>query len=107
MFRVGKNVNAEPDYEFHTIGFGDYGHAVGFIQYMLRRLGFPVGPVTEHFNQATEEALKRFQMQQHVPITGKVDARGWRLLIGTAVNHRILPQEVGPQYVNHFTAATM
>lgn len=105
MFQVHKNVNAEPDYEFHSIGFGDYGHAVGFVQYILRRLGFYGGPVTEHFNQATEEALKRLQMAQHVAITGKMEGRMWNLLIGVAVNRGVLKEQVGPHYVNQFTSA--
>ena len=105
VFRHRKNVNAEPDYEFHELGFQDYGHAVGCVQYMLRRLGYYRGPVTEHFNQLTEESLKLFQMNQHVPITGRMDERMWRLLIGIAVNHHVLRAEVGPQYVNHFTPA--
>ncbi|PWI58968.1 peptidoglycan-binding domain-containing protein [Sulfoacidibacillus thermotolerans] len=107
MLWRGKNVNAEPDYEYHELGFQDYGHAVGFLQYMLRRLGFYHGPVTEHFNQGTEEALKRFQMSQHVPITGRMDQQMWKLLIGVAVNRQILQNEVGPQFVNHFTVAQM
>lgn len=107
MFGHRKNVNAEPDYEFHDLEFQDYGHAVGFMQYMLRRLGYYRGPVTEHFNQLTEEGLKLFQMNQHVPITGRMDERMWRLLIVVAVTHQVLGQEVGPQYVNHFTSARM
>ncbi len=107
MLWRGKNVNAEDDYVYHDIGFQDYGHAVGFVQYMLRRLGFYQGPVTEHFNQWTEEALKHFQMSQRSAITGRMDQRMWNLLIGVAVNHRILQNEVGPQFVNHFTVAQM
>lgn len=103
----GKNVNAGPDDVLYNIGFQDYGHAVGFVQYMLRRLGFYQGPVTEHFNQWTEEALKHFQMSQHQPITGRMDHHMWTILIGVAVHQQILQNEVGPQFVNHFTVAQM
>lgn len=107
MFHSGKNVNAGYDYEYHPLAVGDYGHAVGFVQYILRRMGFYKGPVTEHFNQATEEALKRFQMSQHDPITGRMDHDLWRLLIGVAVNRGILSSDVSPQFVNRFTQAQM
>ncbi|MCY0876742.1 MAG: peptidoglycan-binding domain-containing protein [Firmicutes bacterium] len=107
MHRAGKNMNGEKEYVFHTLSIGDFGHSVGFLQYMLRRLGFYKGPVTEHFNQSTEEALKRFQMSQHEHITGVMDEDMWRLLIGVAVNRGILGQEVGPEYVNRFTTAHM
>lgn len=107
MFRAGKNVNAEPDYEYHPLSIGDYGHAVGFVQYVFRRLGFYQGPVTEHFNQATEEALKRFEMDQHEPITGTMNDHIWRVLIGVAVNRGVLSSELSPQSVNRFTTAQM
>ncbi|MCY0901301.1 MAG: peptidoglycan-binding domain-containing protein [Firmicutes bacterium] len=101
----GKNVNAEPDYMFPHLAIGDYGHAVGFVQYVLRRLGFYKGPVTEHFNQATEEALKRFQMSQREPITGVMDRSMWRVLNGVAVNRGVLQGGISPHYVNRFTPA--
>lgn len=63
-------------------GPGDDGNQVRGIQARLRQLAWFSGDVTDHYGDATTEAVRGFQAKRGIPVTGKVDARTLRLLEG-------------------------
>lgn len=62
-----------------TMGPGQYGPSVLFLQQLLLALAFRA-PETGIYEQQTERAVAQFQATQSLPRTGTVDARTLRLL---------------------------
>lgn len=58
------------------------------LQYRLRWADVYNGPVTGTFAKRTYKAVKRFQRQHHLEVTGKANARTWRKLIPRTVRGR-------------------
>jgi peptidoglycan hydrolase-like protein with peptidoglycan-binding domain len=54
--------------------FGDRGNRVVELQRQLRRLGYPI-QVDGVFGNETEDAVRRFQQANSLPVTGVADAR--------------------------------
>ncbi len=61
------------------IGAGMEGPDVLEIQYYLKNLGFYSRELSGVFDQATAEAVKRFQQANNLPATGKIDGLTWQL----------------------------
>lgn len=47
---------------------------IGGVQQRLNNLGFPCGPETGELNPRTQKALRSFQTDQDLPVTGEADA---------------------------------
>jgi hypothetical protein len=58
------------------------------VQIRLKRLGFFHVQPTGTFGPITEAAVKAFQKQNGLPVTGRVDQRTWRPLINQSVRGR-------------------
>jgi len=67
---------------------GDRGPLVSILQTHLERAGFDVGAIDGIFGARTEAALRAFQQQRNLPVTGVVDVATWRAL---GVNCSITP----------------
>lgn len=71
--------------DFVLLGRNLYAQPVRTLQYMLRRLStrhpfLPALVDTGTFDEATLEAVMRFQRQMELPVTGVVDLRTWEQL---------------------------
>ncbi|GAW93667.1 peptidoglycan-binding protein LysM [Calderihabitans maritimus] len=55
------------------------------LQLLLTRAGFDPGPIDGIFGPRTEAAVKAFQRQKGLPVTGVVDTNTWIALIRDAV----------------------
>ncbi len=58
------------------------------LQYRLRWAGVYHGPVSGTFGKRTQGAVKRYQRQQHLPVTGTANVRTWKQLIPQTVRGR-------------------
>ncbi len=58
------------------------------LQYRLRWAGVFRGKVTGTFGDQTQSAVKRFQRQQHLKVTGTANVRTWKRLIPKTVRGR-------------------
>jgi len=65
---------------------GDQGRGVRIVQARLRQIGWYEGDVTGSFDDKTRKAVRKFQKQQELPVTGVVDRRTLRTLEG--LTHR-------------------
>ncbi|WP_088554756.1 PGRP and LysM peptidoglycan-binding domain-containing protein [Calderihabitans maritimus] len=70
---------------FPTLRRTSRGPAVRVLQLLLTRAGFDPGPIDGIFGPRTEAAVKAFQRQKGLPVTGVVDTNTWIALIRDAV----------------------
>jgi len=65
------------------IKYRDTGRGVEDIQLRLQRLGYNLGThgVDGDFRDETQTAIKAFQEQNNLPVTGEVDVRTWSALV--------------------------
>jgi len=61
---------------------GDQGRGVRIVQARLRQIGWYDGDVTGSFDDKTRKAVRKFQKQQELLVTGMVDRRTLRTLEG-------------------------
>ncbi len=59
---------------------GRRGPAVRLLQRLLQERGFYSGAIDGDFGRRTERAVRQFQRQQGLPVTGVVDETTWRAL---------------------------
>lgn len=62
-------------------GLGDRGPGVQLLQLGLSRAGTQPGSIDGVFGPRTQEALRRFQKQQALTLTGRSDAATWQALM--------------------------
>ena len=65
---------------------GDVGREVRIVQARLRQVGWYEGDVTGRFDDKTRTAVRKFQKQQELPVTGAVDRPTLRVLV--SLTHR-------------------
>ncbi|GAA0589695.1 S41 family peptidase [Virgibacillus siamensis] len=72
----------QPDYYFtnpvqikEPITYNHTGDKVKNIQIMLKGLGYNPGRTDGYFNKETEEAIKKFQQENELNVTGKINAK--------------------------------
>jgi len=61
-------------------GYGSRGHEVGAVQQTLKENGIFFGEVTSFYGTQTEAAVRRFQQQSGLPVTGIADTATLNLL---------------------------
>jgi peptidoglycan hydrolase-like protein with peptidoglycan-binding domain len=61
---------------------GDRGEKVRELQHRLRQLEWYFGSITGRHEPSTTKAVQGFQQKRKIPVTGKVDRRTWKVLIG-------------------------
>lgn len=59
---------------------GDRGPLVRILQTQLERAGFDVGAIDGIFGPRTDAAVRAFQLQKNLPVTGVVDVATWTAL---------------------------
>src|SRR5687767_9726024 len=59
---------------------GDVGRGVRIVQARLRQIGWYDGDVTGSFDDKTRKAVRKFQKQEALPVTGTVDRPTLRAL---------------------------
>lgn len=74
--------DATPIFPTEDLQKGDYGIAVQVVQYYLSTVGYfndavPVIPVDGVYGDSTVDAVRQFQQQYGLPVTGKVDNATW------------------------------
>jgi len=74
---VGALKNAGTPYESPLLRRGDRSGSVGALQYLLNRGSSTPVDQDNAFGAATENALKRFQREQGLPVTGVADQATW------------------------------
>ena len=63
--------------ELQTLYLGSTGPLVGFLQFVLKRLGFYSGEVNYVFDEATERAVAALQSTLGLSDDGVVGPRSW------------------------------
>ena len=58
-----------------------YGNQVKRIQQLLTLDGYDCGNITGNFNDKTVKAVKQYQEDHNLPITGEVDKETWTHLL--------------------------
>lgn len=66
------------------LGVGDFGASVTEVQNLLKRAGFPTGPVDGDFGPMTAAAVKRFQAARGLTVDGVVGPSTWAALRANA-----------------------
>ena len=66
--------------EFKLLKVGTGGYAVRQMQTVLQELGFYDGPISGNFSRDFEQAVKDFQKDFNVEVTGKIDYELYTLL---------------------------
>lgn len=80
---------------------GQRGPKVKKLQRRLVKLGL-MRKVTGKYGKGTKRAVKKFQRRQHIKVTGKVNARTWRLLVAATTPARApAPLAPAPLVVAH------
>lgn len=54
-------------------GYGSYGSQVNELEEQLQAVGYAPGPVDKFYSRQTEEAVKSFQADHRLPVTGRAD----------------------------------
>ena len=67
-----------------TLRAGDFGASVTELQNLLKRAGFPTGPVDGDFGPMTTAAVKRFQAARGLGTDGVVGPNTWAALKASA-----------------------
>lgn len=66
------------------LGVGDFGASVTELQNLLKRAGFPTGPIDGDFGPMTAAAVKRFQSARGLAVDGVVGPATWAALRASA-----------------------
>ncbi len=82
---------------------GSQGTEVSHLQQRLKELGYGSGNITGNYDEATENAVKRFQKHQGIAVNGKVDERTNSILINTA-NQKTLSSRYPDHQVEDLTS---
>lgn len=82
---------------------GSQGTEVSHLQQRLKELGYWSGKISGNYDEATENAVKRFQTHQRIPVNGKVDERTNSILINTA-NQKTLSSRYPDHQVEDLTS---
>lgn len=82
-----------------VLALGDTGVQVESLQQRLKELGYFKGTITNYFGDVTEEALKRFQQDRQLPITGVADRNTLLALQRNTTPPRANPQVPGNSYI--------
>ncbi len=71
-----------PPVQFHCpiLRLGSVGPAVRFLQRLLQQRGLYQGLIDGDFGGRTQRAVRQFQRNQNLPVTGVVDRATWRAL---------------------------
>lgn len=75
FFLLAADVLAAP-----LLKIGSEGHDVRILQQELKAAGYKIEAVTGVFDEATAEAVRRFQEDRGLPVTGTVDRATWHTL---------------------------
>lgn len=73
--------------------YGDHGHAIVRIQRKLLDLGYFEESVTGNFDDATEEAVRAFQVGADLDVDGVVGPATWFALFGTGIDEEVPDEE--------------
>lgn len=60
------------------IGLNSHGHDVVILQQTLQKLNYKLDDSRGQFGLSTEQALKEFQRERKLPVTGRVDRATWQ-----------------------------
>jgi hypothetical protein len=66
--------------EFKNIAYGSKGNLVQLVQNRLKAMGLYYGQIDGIYDSGTEEAVKRFQKLNRLPVTGGVSLREYMLM---------------------------
>ncbi|MBT2680699.1 L,D-transpeptidase family protein [Bacillus sp. ISL-35] len=66
--------------EFKNIAYGSKGNLVQLVQNRLKAMELYFGPIDGIYDKGTENAVKKFQKLNHLPVTGGVSIREYTLL---------------------------
>ncbi len=96
-----------------STGIGDRSATTKFIQELLKALGYSPGPIDSIFGRKTESAVKAFQSDYKLPITGVADVRTKELMLGVRSGSykKVLPyssgyaKQITSKYVEDTTGA--
>jgi peptidoglycan hydrolase-like protein with peptidoglycan-binding domain len=69
-----------PEYHCPVLRPGDRGPAVRFLQRLLKEKGLFPGSIDGEFGRSTERAVRQFQQQRGLPVTGVVNVATWEAL---------------------------
>ncbi len=67
-----------------TIGQGDRGVRVEYVQRAMSKRKLFTGPVDGRFGIVLSKAVRHFQQSQGLPVTGDVNARTWEAMFARA-----------------------
>ena len=79
-------------------GFGSRGPGVQLLQLGLIRAGFRPGRADGSFGRGTEIALRRFQQEQDLPVTGRSDTAVWQALTPWLTGVRFVRAQPGDTF---------
>ena len=79
-------------------GFGSRGPGVQLLQLGLIRAGFRPGRADGSFGRGTEMALRRFQQEQDLPVTGRSDTAVWQALTPWLTGVRFVRAQPGDTF---------
>ena len=79
-------------------GFGSRGPGVQLLQLGLIRAGFRPGRADGSFGRGTEVALRRFQQEQDLPVTGRSDTAVWQALTPWLTGVRFVRAQPGDTF---------
>ena len=85
----------------NTLGLGDTGQSVAFLQQRLQQWGYFNNNINAFFDQATEEALKLFQRENQLQATGVTDQNTWLALQRNTVQRNTIPLRANPQFLGN------
>lgn len=81
---------------------GSRGPAVRLVESRLHRLDLLLrSAVDRRYRIATVRAVRRFQRQQHVPVTGRVNTRTWNLIAAEVERRANAPLPPAPRIIGH------
>ena len=71
--------------ELPVLSRGAQGSCVVGLQRILHGMGYPIGnknPLDGNFGPKVESAVRMFQQEHHLPVTGQVEENTWKKLLG-------------------------
>jgi glycerophosphoryl diester phosphodiesterase len=81
---------------------GSRGPAVRLVESRLHRLNLlPRSAVDRRYRTATVRAVRRFQRQHHVPVTGRVNTRTWNLIAAEVERRANASLPPPPRIIGH------
>jgi hypothetical protein len=78
----GRHCGVRVDFAgYRSVNRGDRGDVVAAAQCFLRKQHFFEGPTHGRFDRATARAVRRFQREHALPVTGSMTKRSWTALL--------------------------